>query len=230
MNPVESLSSAGLRYEVPSFGPRLYHIFRKSGGAAGAITTHIDSILGCGRPDPLLKARCFLGRQIVNLKVEEKSFVRVGVEPAHVKDFSVTFTKKNFTRNLKPLPTSPELRGGRKEPLLFDGIKLRQCKLGDLCWVVAVSRTDICDGLARVASRISSLCECDVYRINELVREVREWQQMHRHLARQRHLRVTARPRMCSVIGKKGCMVVQCLRSDGRMLLVGTSRQRESAD
>ena len=40
LNSVDSLARAGLKFQVSSFGPRLYLIFRRSGGATGAITTH----------------------------------------------------------------------------------------------------------------------------------------------------------------------------------------------
>ena len=50
-NSVELPAGAGLRSEVPSFGPCLYYIFRESGGAAGAIAAHISDVLGCGEPD-----------------------------------------------------------------------------------------------------------------------------------------------------------------------------------
>ena len=48
-----SLCSAGPRFELSSFGRRLYYFFRKSWGAVGAITTHIDNISGCGATDLL---------------------------------------------------------------------------------------------------------------------------------------------------------------------------------
>ena len=47
----------------------------------------------------------------------------------------------------------------------------------DLCWLATVSRPDICARLARIASRINALQGCDVYRIDELVKIAREWQQ-----------------------------------------------------
>ena len=59
----------------------------------------------------------------------------------------------------------------------MDYIKLRQCKLGESCWVAAVPRPDICARLARIASRISALCGSDVCRINERVRVAQDWQQ-----------------------------------------------------
>ena len=54
---VESPPSVGLRIAASSFDPRMYSFFRKSGEAAGAITTHIDNILGCGEAGLLQKAR-----------------------------------------------------------------------------------------------------------------------------------------------------------------------------
>ena len=73
------------------------------------------------------------------------------MELAQEKDFSGTLTRKDFAKNLKPLPTSPESREGRKSPLSMGDIKLRHCKLGEHCWVAAVSRPDIRACLARIA-------------------------------------------------------------------------------
>ena len=78
--------------------------------------------------------------------------------------------------NLKLLPASPALSAGRRDPLSRDYAKLRQCKLGEWCWVAAVSRPGICARLARIASRIKAPCGGDVYRINELVRVAEESQ------------------------------------------------------
>ena len=58
----------------------------------------------------------------------------------------------------------------------MDYIKLRQFKSGELHWVAAVSRQDICARLARIASRINALCGSDVHRIFKLVRDVKGWQ------------------------------------------------------
>ena len=51
VNFAESLCSVGLRFEVSSFGPCVYFIFRKSVGAVGVIATNFDDIPGCGEPD-----------------------------------------------------------------------------------------------------------------------------------------------------------------------------------
>ena len=42
--------------------------------------------------------------------------------------------------------------------------------------MAAVSRPDICARLANIASRITSPCGSDVYRINVLARAAKEWQ------------------------------------------------------
>ena len=59
----------------------------------------------------------------------------------------------------------------------MDYVKLRQRKLGELRWVATVSRPDICARPARIAPRINALCRSDMYRINELARAVKGWQQ-----------------------------------------------------
>ena len=70
----------------------------------------------------------------------------------------------------------PRITGTTKDSPSMEYIKLRQCKLGELCWVATVSRPNIRASLARVASRINALCGSDVYRIGELVRVAKEWQ------------------------------------------------------
>ena len=96
---------------------------------------------------------------------------------AQGKDVSATLTQEDFSENLQRLPTSPERWAGRKNPLSTDGVKFRQCKLGELCWVAAASRPDICVRVARIALRINALCGSGVIRINEIVRAAKEWQQ-----------------------------------------------------
>ena len=61
VNSAESSPGAGLKFEAPRFDPRRYFIFRISGRAVGAITTHNDDSLGCGETDLLLKVRFFWG-------------------------------------------------------------------------------------------------------------------------------------------------------------------------
>ena len=59
----------------------------------------------------------------------------------------------------------------------MDYVKLFQCKLGELRRVATVPPPDIFARLARIASRIDALCWNDVFRIDELVRVSRDWQQ-----------------------------------------------------
>ena len=174
VNSAKSLSSVGLRRDVSSFDPFMYFAYRKSGSAVGVLANHIDDILGCGVPDLLVEARGFLDKRFGEMEAEEESFVHAGMELGQEKDFSATSTHADFTKNLKLLPTSPELWAGRKEPLSMGYIKLRQRKSGKLRWVATVSRPDICARLAPIASRVNTHRRNDVYRMNELVRAAKD--------------------------------------------------------
>ena len=124
----------------------------------------------------VVKGTAFSGERSGEPKLQEKPFVRAGVEVAQERDFSATLTQKGLTKNLKSFPTSTEFRAGRKEPASLDEAKMRQCNLGEFCLVAAVLRPDICARVARIASRINSLFGSDVYRINGLVRAAKEQQ------------------------------------------------------
>ena len=114
------------------------------GGAVGAIAEQIDDISGRGEPGLLSKARGFLDKRFGKFKVQEGSFVHVGMQLVQKKDFSWTLTQEDFAKNLKLLPTTPSLWAGRKNPQPMDDTKLRQRTLGELCWVAAVSLPDMC--------------------------------------------------------------------------------------
>ena len=49
----------------------------------------------------------------------------MGMEVGQEKDFYVTLTREDFTRNLEFLPMSPELRVGRREPPSLDETEMR---------------------------------------------------------------------------------------------------------
>ena len=99
--------------------------------------------------------------------------MHVGMELAQESDFPVTQTQDGFARNSRPLPPSSQAWAARRKTLSIEDVKLRQCKLGELGWLVSVSRPDICARLARIASRVNSLQGSDVYRINDLVETVK---------------------------------------------------------
>ena len=93
--------------------------------------------------------------------------MRVGMELAQEDDISATPTQADFTQDPKLLPTSPQLWSRRKEPLLMDEIKMRQCELGDPCRVATAPRPDFRAQFAEIPSRINSLGGSDVDRKNE---------------------------------------------------------------
>ena len=159
-----------------AFDPCLFFVFRDQGQAAGAFTTHIDDILGCGEPDVLPKIRRFPEQRFSAMKLQEKSFVHVGMESNQEANFSVTLTQEEFAKNLQPLDTSPGPWAAGQKLLSPEDAKLRQCKSGELSWLATVSRPDIGARLARIASRINSLQGVDVFRINDLAKTLKTWQ------------------------------------------------------
>ena len=64
--------------------------------------------------------------------MQESSFAHVGMELVLESDFPATLAQDEFARNLKPLPTSPQLWAARQKTLSIEDIKLRQSKLGEL--------------------------------------------------------------------------------------------------
>ena len=101
---------------------------------------------------------------------------RRSVELAEEDGFSATFPREDFTENLRCLPTAPESWAGRNVPVSMDDTKMRQCKLGGLCWVAIVSPPDICASFAGIACRINSFFGSHVYGINHPARAAKEWQ------------------------------------------------------
>ena len=153
----ESLKLVGLRFETSKLDPCLYTVFTADSEAVGIFSTHIDDILGCGAPGVLERTRKYLEHRFGALKVQERTFVHVGMELTQVLDFSVTLTQKEFTSRLQPLETSPALWKRRQGPLSDEEKLLRQCKMGELCWLSTASRPDICARLAQLASKVNAL-------------------------------------------------------------------------
>ena len=87
----------GLRFEAPSFGPRLNCISRKSGAAEGVIATNIDDILGLGDPDVQKKTRRFLEKRFGKLEVQERASVHEGPQLAQETGLPVAMTQDDFT-------------------------------------------------------------------------------------------------------------------------------------
>ena len=74
LNSELSLRRVGLRRQASTFDPCLFFVLRDDGQAVGALTTHIDDILGCGEPDVLAKIRNFPGARFGELTLQEESF------------------------------------------------------------------------------------------------------------------------------------------------------------
>ena len=75
----DSLAEVGLEFEVSSFDPCLFFVYRRDGGAVGDFATRIDDILGRGAWGVPSKTRAFLELRFGKLKVQESPFARAGV-------------------------------------------------------------------------------------------------------------------------------------------------------
>ena len=117
LNSVGSLGALGLELGASSREPCLHFVFGGDGGAIGALTTHIDDILGRGEPDALPETGTFAEYRFETMKVQEKSFALVGMGLPQEDDFSVQLTREEFAQNLKPIPTYPEHWAARHQPL-----------------------------------------------------------------------------------------------------------------
>ena len=74
-------------------------------------------------------------------------------------------------------PTAPAFRAPRLRPLSSEEITVRQRNLAEFCRLATAFRPDICSRLGPLAARRSSVYGGDMYRVNDLVETLKEWQQ-----------------------------------------------------
>ena len=120
-----SLAEVGLRFWLPSFDSCLYLVVREEGGAAGAFTSHFGDICGCGEQDVPTKLRAFSQYRPGRVGVQESLCVHVGAEVPLGGDFSIKLPLEEFTRNPKPLITSPGLGAAPRRTESPEAIKSR---------------------------------------------------------------------------------------------------------
>ena len=168
LNSDESMKRVGLRCSVSTFALS----FGVLGVRWVCLPPALMIFLGAGNQTFCPRLENCWNNDSGELELQESSLVHVGMEFARERDFPGTLTQDEFTRNLNPLPASPQLF-----TLSIEDIKLRQCKLGDLCWLATVPRPDTCARLAQIASRVNSLQGSDVYRINDLAKTVEVWRE-----------------------------------------------------
>ena len=135
VNSAESPSSVGFRFDVSSFAPRMYFVYRRSGSAVGVSTTHTGDISGCGEPDILSRARNFSQERFRKLKVLAGSLAHVGMGLGQRKDFSAALTQADFAKNVKSLPAPPPFWAGGKEGAFVDGLhQIAPVQAGGITW------------------------------------------------------------------------------------------------
>ena len=98
-----------------------------------------------------------IGKRLDAVKVHAGTFTHVGMELVQSENGDVELTQGSFTEAMQPIDTSPMLWKERVRLLPGEGSKLCQGKIGELCWLEAVSRPDIGARFARFASGIHVL-------------------------------------------------------------------------
>ena len=102
LNSGLSMKCVGRRCQATTFDSCLFFVFRGEGHAVGAFAAHIDDILGRGEPGVLAKIRNFSERRFGGLKLQESSFVHVGVELVLDSTFSATLIQGDFPEKSQP--------------------------------------------------------------------------------------------------------------------------------
>ena len=90
-----------------------------------------------------LMAREYLEPRFRDLKVQEKPFLRVGVEVSPANDPSVQSTQENFAKAANSIPTSPAFWSFQQRPLSFEEIEESQRKLGKSRRLAAASGPNV---------------------------------------------------------------------------------------
>ena len=98
------------------------------------------------------------------------------MEVLQKKDGSAEIPQKTFSDLICPISTSASLWRDRNRPLNDEELQTCQSKLRALRWLATVSRPDICARLARFSANLNGHEVIDIYRINDLIKTVKEWQ------------------------------------------------------
>ena len=92
-------------------------MFRGGRRAVGALTSHIDYILGCAEPGLLERTDQFEETRFGKLKLREPTFAHVGIELPQEKEYSVSLTQEDSTPESAPIETFPALWAVRQQLL-----------------------------------------------------------------------------------------------------------------
>ena len=125
LNSAEPLAKVGLRPQFSPPNPCLFFAFRKVGGSAGAFAAHIGEILGRAENDVPAEIRAFLEYRFGAREMKGSSFAHDGMKLSRGSDYPGKLTQDEFTKNMKPPPTSAELSAARQQVLSPEEIKLR---------------------------------------------------------------------------------------------------------
>ena len=122
------------------------------------------------------QVRRYLALRFGKLELQANVFTHVGMELAQTGDFSITVTQKASADELQVLPKTSVFWNSRKRPLGSEKVSSCPRKFGELCWLATAPRPDICARLATIAAKDSGNQGTHIYRINDLIRTAKGWQ------------------------------------------------------
>ena len=73
------------------------------------MSTHVDDIKGCGRPDIIAKILNGLAKEVDKLKIQESSFEHCGIKHRQDKEGSIFITQEHYIQQLSPYCRRAEL-------------------------------------------------------------------------------------------------------------------------
>ena len=94
MNKDRGNKEIGLPFRVSYRNPRLRRVIRVTGQSAGAITTNIDDIRGCGELRITGKVRAYLTKRFGVAGMQETAVTNVGIEISQPPDSPSPVTQK----------------------------------------------------------------------------------------------------------------------------------------
>ena len=158
--------------------------------------------------------------------------MRVGIKVYRPADSSAQSTRGDFTDAPKPIRTTLESRASRQRPPLMEGVRMCQCRPGELCRLATVSRPEFCVRVPPSGARANSPQDSGAHRLNDLIKSAKEWRRATISKFALGSPPVNPYPATKmgnSVPEEKRKLAAQLSRPEGRMRPIGARPKRDGA-
>ena len=133
------------------------------------LTVHVDDLKLTGEPDMVRQALQTLEGKFDSLKVENGSFVHLGLRHTTLDDGTVEITQAHYISELRLIPEEA-LRAADPESVLDEAYKgYFVSLLGGAAWCTQ-TRPDVCVYISALQRRLNEPRVCDVYDLNRAVK------------------------------------------------------------